>query len=113
MNAPPHARADHASARTSGELVLHALEVSKDYGHRPVLGAVSFRLHAGQRLALTGHLYGEADRRFGFQATFFRRAGPRSPNDNVFTSTPTLFDQGAAVDRKAVDFEMFGRQVLW
>ncbi|MCL4177197.1 MAG: ABC transporter ATP-binding protein [Verrucomicrobia bacterium] len=54
MNAPPHARADHVSARTNGELVLHALEVSKAYGHRPVLRAVSFRLHAGQRLALTG-----------------------------------------------------------
>ena len=54
MNASPHAREDHVSAPTNGKLVLHAVEVSKAYGHRPVLRAVSFRLHAGQRLALTG-----------------------------------------------------------
>jgi ABC-type lipoprotein export system ATPase subunit len=34
--------------------MLHAVEVSKAYGDRPVLRSVSFRLEAGQRLALTG-----------------------------------------------------------
>jgi ABC-type lipoprotein export system ATPase subunit len=34
--------------------VLEAVAVSKAYGNRPVLRAVSFRLHAGERLALTG-----------------------------------------------------------
>ena len=37
-----------------GGLVLKAFEVSKAYGSRPVLRAVSFELHAGERLALTG-----------------------------------------------------------
>ena len=43
---------------------------------------------------VTGHLYGEPDRRFGFQATFFRRSGPRSLNETGFTNTATLFDHG-------------------
>ena len=37
-----------------GPLVLQASGVSKSYGDRPVLRNVSFRLYAGQRLALTG-----------------------------------------------------------
>jgi ABC-type lipoprotein export system ATPase subunit len=54
MNVPPNAREDRVRATPESELVLRAVEVSKAYGDRPVLRAVSFRLHAGQRLALTG-----------------------------------------------------------
>ena len=32
---------------------------------------------------VTGHLFGESDRRFGFQATFFRRAGPPPTNGSA------------------------------
>jgi predicted secreted hydrolase len=32
---------------------------------------------------VTGHLFGEQDRRFGFQATFFRRAGPSTTHETA------------------------------
>ena len=40
---------------------------------------------------VTGHLFGEQDRRFGFQATFFRRAGPQSTNESAITVTTAAF----------------------
>ncbi|MHB1308701.1 MAG: ABC transporter ATP-binding protein [Limisphaerales bacterium] len=43
-----------ATAGADGRLVLQVGKVSKAYAGRPVLCDVSFRLHAGQRLALTG-----------------------------------------------------------
>src|SRR5689334_13494760 len=42
------------SKAQNGARVLEVSNVSKAYGDRPVLRTVSFRLHAGQRLALTG-----------------------------------------------------------
>ena len=40
---------------------------------------------------VTGHLFGEQDRRFGFQATFFRRAGPQPTNESAITATSAAF----------------------
>lgn len=40
---------------------------------------------------VTGHLFGEQDRRFGFQATFFRRAGPPPTNESAITATSAAF----------------------
>ncbi|MSU36086.1 MAG: ABC transporter ATP-binding protein [Pedosphaera sp.] len=45
---------DHSSEAGSGPLVLQARGISKSYADRHVLRDVSFRLYAGQRLALTG-----------------------------------------------------------
>ncbi len=41
---------------------------------------------------VTGHLFGEPDQRFGFQATFFRRAAPRSKNDDDSSVASERFD---------------------
>lgn len=43
---------------------------------------------------VTGHLFGESDRRFGFQATFFRRAGPPPTNGSAATANSGLFGHG-------------------
>ena len=40
---------------------------------------------------VTGHLLGESDRRFGFQATFFRRAGPQLTNESAIPATSAAF----------------------
>jgi len=40
---------------------------------------------------VTGHLFGEQDRRFGFQATFFRRAGPQPTNESAISATTAAF----------------------
>lgn len=46
----------------------HRFEFPRDHGSHP-----EFKI---EWWYVTGHLYTEANRRFGFQATFFRRAGP-------------------------------------
>jgi predicted secreted hydrolase len=43
---------------------------------------------------VTGHLFGEADQRFGFQATFFRRAAPRSKDGEESSAGSDSFDHG-------------------
>lgn len=43
---------------------------------------------------VTGHLFGEQDRRFGFQATFFRRAGPQPTNGTTVMATSAMFGSG-------------------
>jgi ABC-type lipoprotein export system ATPase subunit len=48
---PPDPR---SSPTGNGQLVLEVCDVAKAYAGRPVLRNVSFRLHAGQRVALTG-----------------------------------------------------------
>jgi ABC-type lipoprotein export system ATPase subunit len=48
---PPDPR---SSPTGNGQLVLEVCDVAKAYAGRPVLRDVSFRLHAGQRVALTG-----------------------------------------------------------
>ena len=40
---------------------------------------------------ITGHLYDTQERRYGFQATFFRRAGPRPTHDLSSTPAPAFF----------------------
>jgi predicted secreted hydrolase len=40
---------------------------------------------------VTGHLFGESDRRFGFQATFFRRAGPQPTNECAVPASSAMF----------------------
>lgn len=41
---------------------------------------------------VTGHLFGEPGRRFGFQATFFRRAAPPATNESAGPAGSPLFD---------------------
>ncbi|HSH16019.1 MAG TPA: lipocalin-like domain-containing protein, partial [Verrucomicrobiae bacterium] len=45
----------------------HAFEFPRDHGSHP-----EFKI---EWWYVTGHLFNEQNRRFGFQATFFRRAG--------------------------------------
>jgi predicted secreted hydrolase len=40
---------------------------------------------------VTGHLFGESDRRFGFHATFFRRAGPQPANECAVPASSAMF----------------------
>lgn len=64
----------------------HRFEFPRDHGSHPDF--------AIEWWYVTGHLYGEQDRRFGFQATFFRRTGPLSTNGTVRASGAALFDHG-------------------
>ena len=59
-------------------------ELPRDYGSHP-----EFKI---EWWYVTGHLFGEHDRRFGFQATFFRQAGPRPESEAVLTPASGLFD---------------------
>jgi len=49
----------------------HRFEFPRDHGSHP-----EFKI---EWWYVTGHLFANADRRFGFQGTFFRYAGPRMP----------------------------------
>jgi predicted secreted hydrolase len=64
----------------------HRFEFPRDHGSHPEF--------AIEWWYLTGHLYGEQNRRFGFQATFFRRTGPLSTNTVDQTGPMALFGQG-------------------
>ncbi len=64
----------------------HRFEFPRDHGSHP-----AFKI---EWWYVTGHLFGEEDRRFGFQATFFRRAGPRSTNSARPSVGSPLFSDG-------------------
>jgi predicted secreted hydrolase len=51
----------------------HRFEFPRDHGSHP-----DFKI---EWWYVTGHLFADGDRRFGFQATFFRQAGPRGTDD--------------------------------
>ncbi len=61
-------------------------EFPRDHGSHP-----NFKI---EWWYVTGHLFGESDRRFGFQATFFRRAGPALTNGSPLTAGSELFGNG-------------------
>jgi len=61
----------------------HQFEFPRDHGSHP-----EFKI---EWWYVTGHLFGEHDRRFGFQATFFRRAGPSARNDYAGATGSPLF----------------------
>jgi predicted secreted hydrolase len=58
-------------------------EFPRDYGSHPDF--------AIEWWYVTGHLYGEQNRRFGFEATFFRRSGPLSTNAAIPAAKTALF----------------------
>jgi predicted secreted hydrolase len=64
----------------------HRFEFPRDYG--------SHADFAIEWWYLTGHLYSEQNRRFGFQATFFRRTGPLSTNKADGPAGAALFGHG-------------------
>jgi predicted secreted hydrolase len=77
---PPRVTSDGFSVPQPGR----HFEFPRDHGSHP-----EFKI---EWWYVTGHLYGEREQRYGFQATFFRRSGPRSSNENSFTNPATLFD---------------------
>ncbi|MSU36088.1 MAG: carotenoid 1,2-hydratase [Pedosphaera sp.] len=61
----------------------HRFEFPTDHGSHP-----DFKI---EWWYVTGHLFGEQGRRFGFQATFFRRSGPLPTNGTMVTARSELF----------------------
>lgn len=43
---------------------------------------------------VTGHLFDDGERHFGFQATFFRFAGPKNTHSTQITNSSPLFEHG-------------------
>lgn len=79
---PPLKTADGFSVPRPGR----RFEFPRDHGSHP-----DFKI---EWWYVTGHLLGESDRRFGFQATFFRRAGPQPTNGTAVTATSGMFGNG-------------------
>lgn len=80
---PPHTTADGFSVPQPG----HRFVFPRDHGSHP-----DFKI---EWWYLTGHLYADrpgeaAPRRFGFQATFFRQAGPRTEPGSTFDPNPNF-----------------------
>lgn len=63
----------------------HRFEFPRDHGSHP-----EFKI---EWWYLTGHLFGEKDRRFGFQATFFRRSGGTTPGGRAGVNPDFALDQ--------------------
>ena len=61
----------------------HRFEFPRDHGSHP-----EFKI---EWWYVTGHLFASPERRFGFQATFFRYAGPRSPGATVTAGSDDIF----------------------
>lgn len=76
----------------------HVFSFPRDYGAHP-----DFRI---EWWYVTGHLHGEHDRRFGFQATFFRLAGPtgRDSDDANFSRREVYLAHMAVTDVKSGTF---------
>ena len=76
----------------------HIFTFPRDYGAHP-----DFRI---EWWYVTGHLYGPDDRRFGFQATFFRLAGPtgRDSDDANFSRREVYLAHMALTDVKSGTF---------
>lgn len=62
----------------------HDFEFPRDHGSHP-----EFKI---EWWYVTGHLFGDEGRRFGFQATFFRRAGPRAEDGAILNTPSESFD---------------------
>ena len=62
----------------------HRLEFPRDHGSHP-----EFKI---EWWYVTGHLHDDAGRRFGFQATFFRRAAPWATHANAVAQPGSAFD---------------------
>ncbi len=76
---PPGQTADGFSVPQPGR----SLVFPRDHGSHP-----DFKI---EWWYVTGHLFGDQDRRFGFQATFFRRAGPRRAQETPAPAPAALF----------------------
>ena len=61
----------------------HRFEFPRDHGSHP-----EFKI---EWWYVTGHLFASPERRFGFQATFFRYAGPRTPGAAVTAGSDDIF----------------------
>ena len=84
LSAQPATTADGFALPQPG----HRFEFPRDHGSHP-----DFKI---EWWYVTGHLFVNADRRFGFQATFFRSAGPRVPggsdSDNIYLAHMAVLD---------------------
>lgn len=77
----------------------HSFQFPRDHGSHPGF--------AIEWWYLTGHLFADGNHRFGFQATFFRQAGPRNPGNPPFREFPAPFadDQLYLAHMALVDLE--------
>jgi predicted secreted hydrolase len=79
LHAEPAATGDGFALPQPG----HSFEFPRDHGSHP-----EFKI---EWWYVTGHLFADGGRRFGFQATFFRHAGPRVPGAAAATGSDPIF----------------------